>query len=75
VIKMATRIAHLEMKALMAEREMAMETPGMPLYPSMELVFERLPALQADLAQALALIELLEERPELAPLIPPGGLE
>jgi hypothetical protein len=32
-----------------------------------------LPALRADLAQAEALIELLIERPELAPLIPPGG--
>ena len=66
---------HYEMQALMAERAMAMETPGMPLYPTMELVFQRLPQLEADLDQALAVIEVLEEHPELAPYVPPGGLE
>ena len=55
--------ARCEMKALMAERQLAMETPGMPIYPSMELVFRRLPQLEADLAQALAMIERLEEHP------------
>ena len=52
-----------------------METPGMPLYPSMELVFQRLPQLEADLDQALAVIALLEERPELAPHVPLLRLE
>jgi hypothetical protein len=47
----------------------------MPLYPTMELVFQRLPQLEADLDQALAVIEVLEEHPELAPYIPAGGLE
>jgi hypothetical protein len=68
-------MAHYEMQALMAERAMAMETPGMPLYPSMELVFQRLPQLEADLAHELALVELLEEHPELAPYVPSEGLE
>jgi hypothetical protein len=68
-------MARYQMDALMAERELALGTPGMPLYPSMELVFQRLPQLLADLDQALAVIELLEEHPELAPYIPPGGLE
>jgi hypothetical protein len=75
VMKMATRMARFEFEALMAERAMAMKTPGMPLYPSMELVFQRLPRLVADLDQALAVIELLEQHPELVPYIPPGGLE
>jgi hypothetical protein len=67
--------ARCEMQALMAERQLAMETPGMPIYPSMELVFRCLPQLEADLAQALAMIDVLEEQPELAPYVPPGGLE
>lgn len=68
-------MAHYEMQALMAERATAMETPGMPLWPPMELVFQRLPQLKAGLAQARAVIEVLEERPELAPYIPPAGLD
>lgn len=72
---MPSRMARYEMKALMAERELALETPGMPLWPPMELVFQRLPQLEADLAQALAVIEVLDEHPELAPYIPPAGLE
>jgi hypothetical protein len=68
-------MAHYEMQALMAERQLAMETPGMPLYPSMELVFQRLPQLAGDLDQALAVIELLDEHPELAPYMRPGALE
>ena len=74
MISMVSRAAHYEMQALMAERAMAMETPGMPVYPSMELVFQRLPQLEADLAQALAVLELLDEHTELAPYIPPAGL-
>ena len=71
---MARKMAKFEIEALMAEREMALRE-GLPLHPSMELVWHRLPGLQAGLAQAQAVIELLKERPELAPLIPPGGLE
>jgi hypothetical protein len=70
-----TRMTRYEMKALMLERQVAMEESDVPLYPTMERVFQRLPALRADLAQAEALIELLIERPELAPLIPPEGLD
>jgi hypothetical protein len=68
-------MARYEMEAILAERRLAMETPGMPLYPSMELVFQRLPQLEADLDQALAVIALLEERPELAPHVPLLRLE
>jgi len=68
-------MARYEMEAILAERRLAMETPGMPLYPSMELVFQRLPQLEADLDQALAVIGLLEEHPELASYVPLGGLE
>jgi hypothetical protein len=71
---MVTRMGHYEMQAFMAERTMAMETPGMPLYPSMELLFQRLPQLEADLAQALWMIEALEGHPELVRDIPPAGL-
>ena len=70
-----TRMTSYEMKALMLERQVAMEESDVPRYPTMERVFQRLPALRADLAQAEALIELLIERPELAPLIPPAGLD
>jgi len=39
----------------MAERQLAMQDSGMPLYPSMEQVFQRLPALRAGLAHLRAL--------------------
>ena len=71
---MVRRMAYYEMQALMAERAVAMDTPGMPLYPSMKLVFQRLPQLEADLAQALAAIEVLVEHPELASNVPAWGL-
>lgn len=35
---MVSKMARYEMQALMAERAMAMKTPGMPVYPPMELV-------------------------------------
>ncbi len=37
-------MARYEMKALMAERQLAVEEPGVPMYPTMEQVFQRLPA-------------------------------
>ncbi|OBA64705.1 hypothetical protein A5647_24855 [Mycobacterium sp. 1100029.7] len=72
---MASRTARYEVQALLAERRMAMQNRDMPRWPPMQLVFSRLPQLEADLAQALAAIEVLEEHPELAPYIPPGGLD
>jgi hypothetical protein len=66
-------VANLMMHAFMKHREYAMEN-GLPLYPTMKESFEALPGLQAGLDQALAMIEVLSEYPQLAPHINPGGL-
>jgi hypothetical protein len=70
---MASRMAKYEMEALMAERKLAAEE-GLPLHPSLEVVWHRLPGLREGLAQAHAVIELLQAHPELAPRVPPAGL-
>ncbi|BBX43938.1 hypothetical protein [Mycobacterium simiae] len=72
---MTKTVARFQIEALIVERRLAMQDPEMPLWPPMELVFQRLPQLEADLAQALAAIELLQEHPELAQFVPPGGFE
>jgi hypothetical protein len=63
-------MARYEMEALIAERKLAVEE-GLPLHPSLEMVWQRLPGLRDGLAQAQVLIELLQLHPKLAPHIPP----
>ena len=69
----ASLMAQYELAALLNQRSRAM-SQGMSLYPSMEESFLAMPGLQAGLDQALGVIELLEEYPEMAPHIPPGGV-
>jgi hypothetical protein len=62
-----------ELAAIFKQRQFAQEN-GLPMIPSMEDSYRMLPALQAGLDQALAVIQLLDDHPEMAVHIPPGGV-
>lgn len=69
----ASMMAQYELHALFEQRAIAREN-GLSIWPSMEASFYALPALQAGLDQALDMLVLLDEYPELAFHIGPGGL-
>jgi hypothetical protein len=70
---MPSIMAQWELAAIIKQRQFAQEN-GLSMSPSMEESYRMLPALQAGLDQALDMILLLDQHPELAAHIPPGGV-